>query len=397
MDQKNGTGETVDMDKGAAASGADAFDVATGTSMSWEGKRPEELAALPESELESMSSEDIERAFGLDIPDRSRQAHPTGSLTVDQAERAIEAGEASVPTEEMLAAAALAVISPQAKESEGSPTPAADQDPSPAKTEAEVGAGETATETETSDGKPVVSTRDGKGVIPYDVLEASRRREAELRAQLAEARGEANRKEDQDKLLAGLLTDEQIEEMRSEFPDAMVDAIVSQQNTLKELAKRVAERPGSEDTTPEEKAAQSVQDLIDQDPILSGWQNDPDQANWTRAVRFDDMLREDPEWSKRPIEERFSEVRRLMGAPTSAVETSPGVKDKAEQAASAAAKAEAAAIAAASGRAPTHSDLPGGAAPAQSEQSRLEALTPTQLEAMLENGVEVDALLAKFG
>jgi hypothetical protein len=113
-------------------------------------------------------------------------------------------------------------------------------------------------------------------------------------------------------------------------------------------------------------------------------------------VRFDRALLEDPVWQTKPPRERFDEVIRLMGE-TPRGSSATGGLPSAQQVAAAAEAAEAAAHASAGRRAPTHSDLPGGAAPAQSEQSRLEALTPTQLEAMFDGGVEIDALLAKLG
>jgi hypothetical protein len=392
----NDSAATAADDKGTAASGAGSFDLLPeNNSMQWEGKKPEELAALPEAELAGMSHQDIEKAFGLDIPDRTRVSNPTGAMTVEEADRAVESGAASIPTEEMIAAAAVEALTPPKAESTAAAPAQAEAAKAPEDASAATAA-ETASQVEQVEEKPaVVAARDGKGTIPYSVLEAARARAAQLENELAMERGEKQRKAEEESI-KGALTAEQIAAMRGEFPDAVVDAIEAQNNAIIEIRKENLElrrKAGASEVDPVEDAKQRVTDLIDQDPVLSKWRDDADQTNWKRATAFDDVLRADPVWAEKPLEERFSEVRRLMGAPKEApVQTGP---TEAQQVASRAAAAAAAATASAT--APTHSDLPGGHPPASNDASRVDQLSTTQLEKMFESGADVDALLARLG
>lgn len=374
-----------------AASAHGAFDD-TGKDFKWEGKAPSELEG--NDKLGEMSMEDIEKEFGLDIPDRTRVAAPTGNMTVFEAEQAVADGTAVVPTEDALAAAAVAALQPPAAAPAADPAAAAQA--AEAKPAAAADAAAAAPAAETGEGEQFVESRDGKGKIPYAVLEAERQKNARLQAELDTERGNKQRAAE-DAAVKGALTDEQIAAMREEFPDAVVDAIAAQNDAIKELRKENIELKRKGAST-EEDPAQIVQDIIDQDPVLSQWRTEHEQgnsANWNRAVRFDDMLREDPEWGQKTPQERFDQVRVLMGAPKAAPAPAKTEAQLAQERADEAART-ATAAAAARPIAPTHSDLPGGAPPAQDEQGRIGSMSITDLEKLVE-AHGPDAFLAKFG
>lgn len=383
------------MDDAALAQAASAngsFDD-TGKDFKWEGKAPSELESS--DKLGDMSMEDIEKEFGLDIPDRTRVAAPTGNMTVFEVEQAVADGTAEIPTEDAMAAAAVAALQPTA------PAPAAvAADPAAAAAPAAAAdpAAAAAPAAAAEEGEQVIESRDGKGRIPYAVLEAERQKNARLQAELDAERGKKQR-EAEDAAVQGALSKEEIEAMREEFPDAVVNAIEKLNNDniglkRENLDLKRGARGKEEQLSPEDVA----QDLIDQDDMLSRWRTEHEQgnsANWNRAVRFDDMLREDPEWGKKTAAERFDQVRVLMGAPkpppAPAKTEAQLAQDRADEA-----ERKATAAAAARPNAPTHSDLPGGAPPAQDEQGRIGSLSIVELEKLVE-AQGPDAFLAKFG
>jgi hypothetical protein len=358
----------------------------------WVGERPEDLANMDPAELAKLTPQELEQRMGIHIGDRSRDEAPAGDAPVHEMQRKLESGEAVHATEEILAATALqdleqkqqpsAAASAKPPESVAAPTQptAAPEKTTPAAEEPEV-----------------VESRDGKGKIPYSVLQAARARTAELEAENAELRG-VKQRQAEDAAVKGALTDEQIAALRDSFPDAVVDAMVALNNDNIELKKKNLELSrsarSSDDLSPEQKAAQAAQDAIDQDETLAGWQNDKDQTNWQRAVAFDDMLSKDPVWKAKPFTERIGQVKTLMG-----VAPPPTPQSSADAAAQAIAAASAAAAAAAQPRAFSHSDMPGGSPPAQNEQQRIENLDIMALAGKVDamNSEQMSALLSKFG
>lgn len=346
--------------------------------------QPAALESNPD--LAKMSFQEIEEAFGLRIGDRTRDAKPAGDMTAIEMSNRIEDGSAVEATEDVLAAAALqdqkpveapaAVVAPKAAAAPAEPV-SKDQ---PASVLAE---------------EAYVETRDGKGKIPYSVLETTRQRLAEAQNLLAGRAAKEQIDLERAEATKGALTPDRIEELRGQFPSAVVDALVALNDENVALKGKIFDsekaRPRAETLTDEQRAAQVAQDLIDQDPVLSKWQNDTDPANWNRAVRFDSMLREDPDWGKKPLQDRFAEVRRLMGHPAESAPT----ETEAQKATRIAAEAERRAAGNAGAPGFTHSDLPGGTPPAQTDRdsvgtmdihtlaSKVESMSPAQLERLL--------------
>ncbi|HEC8369052.1 TPA: hypothetical protein ACTALY_000076 [Salmonella enterica subsp. enterica serovar Muenchen] len=168
-----------------------------------------------------------------------------------------------------------------------------------------------------------ILTRDGKHVIPYDVLEAERtgrqRVEQEaslLKQQLAEAQRKADLLTSQIQQ-AGMtpdplpeearISDEQIAKIREDYPE-MADALTLMARKYDYLQAQIktAQTQQVSQENPAIQAMRTVPDLIE-------WQqSDPDK--FAVAVHLDEKLQTDPAWKDKPLTERFAEVARRTRA-----------------------------------------------------------------------------------
>lgn len=184
--------------------------------------------------------------------------------------------------------------------------PAAPETAPAAESSAPAGAAETTQEQEAAG----VATKDGKRVIPYAVLQDEREarkaaaaRNAELEAQLAKLQEQLNGNQPASQATADAVaefTDEEIEAAETDFP------------LLAKLA-RTMRRQVQVQAAPQAPAAPAfdVQALIDEHPLLAGWQAKGGIA-WQSAVTLDQQLKDDPTWATRPVAERFAEVQRRI-------------------------------------------------------------------------------------
>jgi len=349
-----------------AADTRSAEEVARSQPMEWNGKRPNEVAELGVDKLAEMSFHEIEKQMGLEVGDRTDESSPTGNAPAHEIDRQVEDGTAQVLTEDMIAAAAVAALQ-KPEDSAAAANAAAAAATAAAASAAASSAAATEARGEEAPAQ-VLESRDGKKTIPYSVLENARKKIAQLSEQNAQLLGK-KAQEEQLAAVKGALTEEQIATMRESLPEALVESLIALNNFSIEVKREKALATPSQ-LSDEQQAAQTVNDLIDEDPVLAGWRDADDKTDWNRAVTFDEMLFKDPVWGKKPIAERLGEVRRLMGSPVQATtEETP-----AQKAAAIAAAAEAAALKATKGTAFTHSDMPGGHAPAQNESQSLEAM-----------------------
>jgi hypothetical protein len=350
------------------------------------GMSPEAILAMDISQIPD-DPKAIEALLGTEFGDKSREKGPEGDAQVHQQAEAIQTGKAK-PFE---AAAPAEVPDDSASKAKDESTTKPTTTPA-------------AASTDNAEGE-FVESRDGKGRIPYTVLANTRRQLAAANAKIASFEAGQNQpagavtptasqkqevqeaREDAEK---GLLTQEKLAEFRTRFPDDLIDVIEalntkasSAFNELQEIKQAAAEEERAELQT----KAQTVQDLIDQDPVLAQWQQADDPADWEEAVKIDESLRATRRWGEKPFAERMVEVKRLMGVePAAAGPTAAQLADQ---------RLKDAAAKQTQGRAFTHSDLPGGQAPAQTERelvsglssmelaSRMEQMTPVQLERFL--------------
>lgn len=168
-----------------------------------------------------------------------------------------------------------------------------------------------------------VLTRDGKHVIPYEVLEAERSGKQRAEQEAALLRGQIAEEKRLVELLtsqihqAGMkpaplpenekISDEKIARIRDMYPE-IGDAVASLIRKNDYLQSRVqqpaqqAEGHGGEDLSP-------VLDAMNAVPVLKTWQ-DSDPDRFSVAVSIDGKLRNDSAWKDKPLTERFAEVAR---------------------------------------------------------------------------------------
>lgn len=192
-----------------------------------------------------------------------------------------------------------------------------------------------AAETKADEAVDGVLTKDGKRVIPYDVL-AEARKTATTNAQRAAELAEANRQlqEQIEALKTGKPADpatqpkgrysaERIAQVRDDFPE-MAEMMESQNALIDQLAEMRTAPAAAVRQEPDEAAA--VQAEIDNLPLLTRWQAKGGPV-WAAAVELDQALQTDPVWSAKPQGERFAEVQRRvaedLGIPTPSATPAP--------------------------------------------------------------------------
>ncbi|HVW65183.1 MAG TPA: hypothetical protein VHB01_09215 [Nitrosospira sp.] len=241
--------------------------------------------------------------------------------------------------------------------------------------------------------EPIVHTKNGKGIIPYEKHKALRVENSALREQLQAVQLE-NRKaaEKLEALLKqknenaggmdGGTSDEalakHLEKLEADMPEvhqiiaAVLEGSRKQgeklEKTLNELRSEREASARARQLTVEEQIAEAK----DNNPDLVHWEsNDP--SAWEEALKQDEILRTSSGWAGKPFSERFEEVARRVKAimpevsipkQTDPERTKADVRTRLENAPA---------------RKPiTLSDIQGGANPA-SERDQIENLSPHEL------------------
>ena len=236
-----------------------------------------------------------------------------------------------------------------------------------------------------------ILSRDGKHLIPFSILGASReqtareilaRQDAEARA-LASAEKSRELQEQLNALQSGTSTAaeakqavqgiidgatmEQLDAIREDFPKFadLLEAQIKATSKLEEQLSRVTQGEKNRAVTAEEKASRESQDLIDANPKLSHLQS-TDPEGWEAAVALDDQFKMNPKLAALTIEERFNRVvgayeaaHGVIGAPATLQRTEPKVTPKQNVPLSMGA-------------------IPGGTAPAVDEVAGLSSMGGTQ-------------------
>lgn len=255
-----------------------------------------------------------------------------------------------------------------------------------------------------SEAGKVIKAKDGKHELPYSVLENERRRSRELQQQLMDAQerlqsmeaaatnGSSATKETvpADMGVADDL-DAAIARIEEEYGEdhELARPLRVQQQKLRAMEARMAKLDEIEAwrNEQESKARNSVlselDSAIDSIPILAKWR-DENGPLWVAAVAVDDQFKKDPAYADKSMQDRFRNVVKALGhdpqTQNTHLETIVDEKLAAQE----------------RRRAPTSlSDMPGGAAFAQSERdsletmsvvdiaSKYEKMTPEQREAFL--------------
>ena len=158
-----------------------------------------------------------------------------------------------------------------------------------------------------------VLARDGKNIIPFEVLDATRRNlsNAEAKAQAAEARiAELNAELAQKAGIelddAGLLSEEDLALLAEEMPE-VGKTIAALQTQNKQQAERLAALEVASQDAQLELGRVQLQSAIDANPKLAFLQSSDGQA-FDSAKRIDSVLRADPNFAELPLAERFKKV-----------------------------------------------------------------------------------------
>jgi hypothetical protein len=300
-------------------------------------------------------------------------------LANEQIAQALESGKEQVKVEDFVE---------MDEKSESSPAPKKEVKEAP-KEEAKVESKEAAPKEEPEkEAKPEgVLAKDGKNVIPYAVLEASRRREREAtelavsqaaeieRLKQAEAGKTVRAEQD-----AAALTEEELKTLEQDSPTLakLLRAQQTEISGLKTALKGVNERVEVQVEQTESEIKSEIQTAIDANPKMAAWQVAQDQTLWNEAAKIDKLLRENPLYADVPFEKRFAKVVEMtedaMGLRTQPAPAEAPKPDPAKVKAAAAAKLA---------KTPTTprslSDIPGGAPPAQDEREAVEGMSIVSL------------------
>lgn len=160
----------------------------------------------------------------------------------------------------------------------------------------------------------VVLSKDGKNVIPYEVLAQQREETKRLREENEQLRAVAA---ERDKLAAKLekegisLTDDQIADLSPEQLEELAEDYPGIAPVIKMLSAKLnaiesTSRQSTPATNPVEAALNAVPDLV-------AWK-DGDEDRFSFAVTVDQKLQSDPAWKDKPLNERFAEAAKRTRA-----------------------------------------------------------------------------------
>lgn len=245
-----------------------------------------------------------------------------------------------------------------------------------------------------ADDKPAegVATKDGKNIIPFAVLDATRQNlsKAEERANAADSarnEAEANLAELNARIealesgseagnQAEVISNEELTELEAEMPE-LGKRLREQQEQINALNAKLATQSESNKANQAENMLNSVQLAIDATPKLAFLQTQ-DATAYEAAKRIDRTLRNDPEFADLSLSERFSKVIERYEETYGAIKLSTSAEidiKKATEKALATADAKKTAPA-------SMADIPGGTPPAVDEATAIEGKSGVELESM---------------
>lgn len=248
---------------------------------------------------------------------------------------------------------------------------------------------------QTEEEPTAIATRDGKGTIPYDVLKSERERRQqaeaavadlstkleEIQAQLAKgtAKGEDKAEQIGAEALAAM-SPEELEALRADFPvfGKVIDNLMNTISSLSSQVDNLRQSEQSREADTRQAVAQTVQELIDSEPVLAYLQSQ-NPALFGKAVEIDKTLVGDPRYPD--MASRFKKVAEIMDVtfgPFDGVAKAPAKQDKPvvskEQVRETVTKQTATKAVPKS-----LSDIPTGEIPESDEMSQLENLSPAEI------------------
>jgi hypothetical protein len=301
-------------------------------------------------------------------------------------EHYLESGE--VPNDPELLAKLFQEATTGEAESESDKKGVEEESSSAAPGASESGEADKGKDEERADG---IASKNGKHIIPYDVLETERQQKIEAQRRADELQAEIERLKNNptgsttqaDLPVFNSMTEEQLAELKEFFPD-QYEAIVAQQAAALAANAVIAEARGKLSTYEQQEAARraeqareagkAAQAEIDNNPMLSFWQRNSPEI-FAYCCKADDDLREDPETASLSITERFARVANMAAAKygNPVQQQDSGKQEEAKVDKKTEAKPDK--------PMPFYSlsDIPGGEAPEASERQRLEDANSVEL------------------
>lgn len=256
-----------------------------------------------------------------------------------------------------------------------------------------------------------VLSPDGKHVIPYGALkgareEASRYRQLNeeqatliesLKAQLAQKPGDTVDVDlDTEDQQATDALSAKLKQLAEDFPEfgEVAEAMTTQIRALQAEVNAVKEERQAQQQVVARQRQLTVREAIDSNPDLVLWESE-DQKAWDRAVKIDQELRQDPDWTGKPIQERFNEVVRLTRAylPNAPKPSTSASKETQDELAT---RVDQALEKAGQYVPESLSHIPGGHAPA-SNDGRMDNVMDLEMAFERMTPEQQDIYLAKFG
>lgn len=269
---------------------------------------------------------------------------------------------------------------------------AAEAEPKAPEADARVEAEPEVTEAEPKAADPApsgVRTPDGKGILPFDVVETARSHAASLQAQVEALQAQlAQAKAPVAPVVAAAApvvpaippeVQAKADKLTADWGPEVAELYLNQfeaQRTAKaamERAQALEAVVNAQRTAAAQTEEQAIQRAIDNTPELAAWQAEKDPARFDMAVALHDMLmRTDARYAQMPWAERFAQlpakVLALRGEAAPVAEAAPAAK-----AAPAPAKAADAPL--------SMSDLPAGNAPATDAKTDVRRMSGHELQA----------------
>jgi len=261
-----------------------------------------------------------------------------------------------------------------------------------------------------ADDKPAdgVATKDGKNIIPFAVLDATRQNlsKAEERANAADsARNEAETKlAELNARIAALesgndtdnqqevISNEELAELEAEMPE-LGKKLREQQTQINALNAKLSTQSETTQAAQAENMLNSVQSAIDATPKLAFLQTQGAEA-YEAAKRIDRTLRSDPEFADLSLADRFTKVIERYEEAYGSIKLSTSAQVDLK-------KATEKALATASAKKPapaSMSDIPGGTPTEVDEVAAIEGKSGVELEQMFSkmSQKQIEAYLDKF-
>jgi hypothetical protein len=189
------------------------------------------------------------------------------------------------------------------------------------------GAGKEASDAGKEEEPVGVSTKNGKGIIPYEKHKELRVENSALRQQLQDAQSKLDellkRKEEAKSGREEAKADDAIAQhlyrIKEEMPElhTVITAVIEGSRKQSEkLEQTLAEMKRAKEESERQKqlsVAEQVAEAKDNNLDLVNWESNDPEA-WDEALRQDEILRTSPRWANKSYAERFEEVVRRVRA-----------------------------------------------------------------------------------